>query len=647
MVRDAEFDFFIAHASADSHAAQRLFELLSPESKVFLDSKCLEPGDNWPTVIQDAQRNSRTSLVLISDTTERAFYEIEEIAAAISLARQTPTAHRVIPIYLSGHRPGNVPYGLRQKHGLEVTESTPIEQVAARLLAMRRASSTDPAQELPDLPTARALVLERAERVARTLADPGQRARALWTLAQAVADDDPQRFCTLIDTATLDICSMNPEHKLDWLLEDMAAAAAPLDLNQAEKTAYTIIEADHKAAALAAVAAAARGIDTARAVKILGDADDIARTITSTYPRDTALAKVSLRLFACDPNRGERAARAITDPGRRATALANLAEAATSDPQRAARLLADANRIARDDPSEDARVAALVGIAGSFASRDAERASQILVEAENVARAIQDPWWRSSALQDIAATVYSYDPDRAESAAKAITHLRGHRHPLEDIAYSVLPFDSQRAERIARSLPTSQLQCLLRIARSVAADDPDHAERIARSLPSTDPYWKLDLLALVAATVIAYDPGRARDLLTEIERDYEEIEDARHESRVLAKAGAVVFTEDPDWSRRLFNGAEELAQSSGSTALKEVTKAIAATDPARAERIAESFAGTPEVPQVSRGIVEAAAVPHADQAERIADAIGDPQCRFEALMAVANARRIIRDTRSG
>ena len=139
-MREYLYDFFIAYAQADKVLAEELFDLLSDEATVFLDSRCLEPGDDWPTVIQEAQRRSRATIVLISANTDRAFYQGEEIAAAIALSREEDDAHRVIPLYCPGGSPGDrhIPYGLRRKAPLYINEDTPMDQVAARLLKLRR-----------------------------------------------------------------------------------------------------------------------------------------------------------------------------------------------------------------------------------------------------------------------------------------------------------------------------------------------------------------------------------------------------------------------------------------------------------------------------------------------------------------------------
>lgn len=147
-MREYVYDFFIAHAGADTVEAEKLFDLLSGEAKVFLDSRCLIPGDDWPTVVQQAQRNSSATLVLISDRTDQAFYQGEEIAHAIALSREGDGPHRVIPMIYPGGSSSDVPYGLRRKHALEINENRSMERVATRLLDLRRALAREWHREL-------------------------------------------------------------------------------------------------------------------------------------------------------------------------------------------------------------------------------------------------------------------------------------------------------------------------------------------------------------------------------------------------------------------------------------------------------------------------------------------------------------------
>src|SRR3954451_4285646 len=114
-----DWDFFIAHASADIEPAEALYEHLNGgAAKVFLDRKSLLLGDDWDTKIAQAQSASLITLVLVSAKTDRAYYERDEIAAAIALARENENRHRVIPIFLDDD--AKPPYGLGLKHGLRV-----------------------------------------------------------------------------------------------------------------------------------------------------------------------------------------------------------------------------------------------------------------------------------------------------------------------------------------------------------------------------------------------------------------------------------------------------------------------------------------------------------------------------------------------
>jgi hypothetical protein len=127
------YDFFLAHAGADKGAAEELFDLLPPPYRVFLDTRCLKLGDDWDVEISKAQRRSRITVVLVSSLTEVAYYQREEIAAAINMARRD--THRVVPIYLDG-RPdaeSEVHYGLRLRHGLSAGDEGGLEHVASRL----------------------------------------------------------------------------------------------------------------------------------------------------------------------------------------------------------------------------------------------------------------------------------------------------------------------------------------------------------------------------------------------------------------------------------------------------------------------------------------------------------------------------------
>jgi hypothetical protein len=135
----ADWDFFLAHAGADKEKAESLYEYLADKSRVFLDSRCLRLGDDWDAELAAAQRHSLVTVVLVSINTEAAYYEREEVAAAIALARKDRDKHRVVPVYTDVTRSDDarIPYGLRLKHGISLGDDCTLADAAARLLDLR------------------------------------------------------------------------------------------------------------------------------------------------------------------------------------------------------------------------------------------------------------------------------------------------------------------------------------------------------------------------------------------------------------------------------------------------------------------------------------------------------------------------------
>lgn len=120
------WDFFLAHAAADLPVAMQIYTALSQAScRVFLDAECLLPGDDWTLALPRAQREARVTVVLVSARCDRAYYQREEIAAAIALSRDERYRHRVVPVYLDGSpiSPDAIPYGLRVLQGIETSKA--------------------------------------------------------------------------------------------------------------------------------------------------------------------------------------------------------------------------------------------------------------------------------------------------------------------------------------------------------------------------------------------------------------------------------------------------------------------------------------------------------------------------------------------
>ena len=129
-----KWDFFIAHAGGDIDIAENLHALLKSRSKVFLDSEELILGDAWDQELAEAQRQSLITIVIVSQKTEKAYYQREEIAVAIQMARNANQKHRVIPMFMPGCNKLNVPYGLTIIHSLTLDSESDIDVAAERLL---------------------------------------------------------------------------------------------------------------------------------------------------------------------------------------------------------------------------------------------------------------------------------------------------------------------------------------------------------------------------------------------------------------------------------------------------------------------------------------------------------------------------------
>ncbi len=136
-----DWDFFIAYARIDAEAAEKLYCQLAGHAKTYLDTRTLRLGDDWDVALRNAQLHSRVTLVLVSHHSDSAFYQREEIAAAIARARDHASGHRVVPIYLDGApepTSEHVPYGLRIKHGLALSATATYSDIAGRLLELLR-----------------------------------------------------------------------------------------------------------------------------------------------------------------------------------------------------------------------------------------------------------------------------------------------------------------------------------------------------------------------------------------------------------------------------------------------------------------------------------------------------------------------------
>jgi TIR domain len=132
------YDFFISYAGPDIAYAQTLSDTLQPVGRIFLAPQSLLPGEDWPTRLPIAIRDTWVTLVVISQHTPAAHFQMEEILLAIREVRAG--FHAVVPIRLSvDGEMLPLPVGLNSKNCFDLRSGsqTEINSVIDKLLAAR------------------------------------------------------------------------------------------------------------------------------------------------------------------------------------------------------------------------------------------------------------------------------------------------------------------------------------------------------------------------------------------------------------------------------------------------------------------------------------------------------------------------------
>jgi hypothetical protein len=204
------------------------------------------------------------------------------------------------------------------------------------------------------------------------------------------------------------------------------------------------------------------------------------------------------------------------------------------------------------------------------------------------------------------------------------------------------------AERIAQSIKLMlwKAGALVEVATALAATDPDGAERIAQSITDeeSDEGWKAWTLSEVAAALAATDPARAARLLADAERIAQSITHDYWRLRRLAEVATVLAATNPDHAVRIVLSIRDRVRLDKPGALNPVVKALAATDPNRAELIAQSITHDNWRAKALVEIAEALAATDPDRAAqlladagRIAKFSLDHSQKASALAEVAKA----------
>ena len=133
------YDIFLAHAGADAASAAKSYTVCSARTGAFSSTSGTSTlGIDWDVELSAAQRQALVTVVLVSSNTGRAYYQREEIAAAIQMAREDKTKHRVVPVFLDEAGRNAVPYGLVLKHGVTVSPEHSLKDVAEDLTRLLR-----------------------------------------------------------------------------------------------------------------------------------------------------------------------------------------------------------------------------------------------------------------------------------------------------------------------------------------------------------------------------------------------------------------------------------------------------------------------------------------------------------------------------
>jgi hypothetical protein len=395
---------------------------------------------------------------------------------------------------------------------------------------------------------------DRAEALARSLADPDHAAHALAAVVQASAKSGVlDRVRHLVDLADTTACS---------IVEPIPRA---------------------RSLALLAMACAYGGIPD-RARRLARQAEAVARGITESYGRLQTLARMARALAVAGELRHARklvhraaaVAVAMSAPDRQAAALADVLGTWVGDPD-------DIELMLRAVTHPYPRSLALAAAAGTVARNgDPNRAQGLARQAEAVAGSITVPSYYSHALAaSVQALAEAGNPERAESLARAISLRFWQRHALFVIVPAVAAGgDVKRSAALfsrARDVPMTGSDIgaveLMELIRPRVSPDQDRAAQAT--------------MAVLRARVRAGDVMDAKAYVRRITAPYAGAYGA------AAVAQAVAGTGDLDHAREV----AELAMSRAEAITEPFQKAQALTETVRALALAGDHSGAEALAQ--------------------------------------------------
>jgi hypothetical protein len=431
-----------------------------------------------------------------------------------------------------------------------------------------------------------------------------------------------------------------------------------------------------RAVMMASLAVAERDRDPAEALRLLGQAVEVAEHISDLQARDAKLGEVAAAMVQFDADRASELVARIRYF--RHVAIGGMARAiAVQDPERALELAEQisfdrdeglagvAGALSGTDPDRATALAEQVGddgergwtlatIAGEIAQSDPKRARVLLGRAVDLAEGIRYEAVRSRIYAAAAAAMADVDHGQAQVLLDRALELA----EREEVRYvdgparvvsAVLRCAPVELERVSDTwLPYHGLRD---VAVRMAVTDPGRARRLLDRAAArverraAEPYGQpLSLLADVGAAMAAFDPRRADALLRRAVKGVEQPFGSLEAGRVAAAMAGI------DWPGArpfLEREARRLIQATGRQrdyALGQVGGALAHSDPAWAVELASLAADDVER---SRALTAVAAIvistDHAwgrrllEQAADLAESADDPLGRDLALKEVACA----------
>jgi len=115
-------DVFLSYAHEDKETALRLADDLKLSGvDVWVDSRRLQPGENWVEALLDAIKAAPNFLALVSKNTAGSSHFSTELAAALAATEASGSSRRILPVIID--KEARLPPFLGQFHALDA--STP------------------------------------------------------------------------------------------------------------------------------------------------------------------------------------------------------------------------------------------------------------------------------------------------------------------------------------------------------------------------------------------------------------------------------------------------------------------------------------------------------------------------------------------